>query len=126
MIQDTTRRSVEEIASAGGIVSDIAKIAEAVAAAVDEQSAATASIARSASSAATNASTVADALKMVEDTIKRTQGAAKFVLELSGNLSVRQSELDVAVDALFATARKDESEAAGFADLNQTAAKKSA
>jgi methyl-accepting chemotaxis protein len=126
MIQDTTRRSVEEIASAGGIVSDIAKIAEAVAAAVDEQSAATASIARSASSAATNASTVADALKMVEDTIKRTQGAAKFVLELSGNLSVRQSELDVAVDALFATARKDESEAAGFADLNQAAGKKSA
>ncbi|HKS60628.1 MAG TPA: methyl-accepting chemotaxis protein, partial [Xanthobacteraceae bacterium] len=126
MIQDTTRRSVEEIASAGGIVSDIAKIAEAVAAAVDEQSAATASIARSASSAATNASTVADALKMVEETIKRTQGAAKFVLELSGNLSARQSELDVAVDALFTTARKDESEATGFADLNQAAGKKSA
>ena len=86
MIQDTTRRSVDEIASAGGIVADIAKIAEAVAAAVDEQSAATMSIARSASSAATNASTVADALKMVEDTIRRTQGAAKFVLELSGDL----------------------------------------
>jgi methyl-accepting chemotaxis protein len=126
MIQDTTRRSVDEIASAGGIVADIAKIAEAVAAAVDEQSAATMSIARSASSAATNASTVADALKMVEETIKRTQGAAKFVLDLSGNLSARQSELDVAVDSLFATARKDESDAKGFADLNQTAEKKSA
>ncbi len=125
-IQDTTRRSVDEIASAGGIVADIAEIAEAVAAAVDEQSAATMSIARSASSAATNASTVADALKMVEETINRTQSAAKFVLELSGDLSVRQSELDSAVDALFATARQDVSEAKGFADLNQTAAKKSA
>ena len=74
----------------------------------------------------TLSSTVADALKMVEGTIRRTQGAAKFVLELSGDLSARQSELDTAVDALFATARREESEANGFADLNQAAAKKSA
>jgi methyl-accepting chemotaxis protein len=124
MIQDTTRRSVEEIASAGGIVADIARIAEAVAAGVDEQSAATASIARSASSAATNASTVADALRMVEETIKRTEGAARFVLELSGDLNARQSELDAAVDALFATARKNETANAGFADLHRAGAQK--
>ena len=48
------------------------------------------------------------------------------MLELSGDLSARQGELDMAVDALFATARKDEGEAKGFADLNQAAAKKSA
>ena len=118
MIQDTTRRSVEEIASAGGIVADIAKIAEAVAAAVDEQSAATTSIAQSASSAATKASTVADSLKMVEDTIRRTQGAAKFVLELSGDLNARQGELDAAVESLFATTRKEDAGNKGFADLN--------
>ena len=103
-IQDTTRRSVEEIASAGGIVSEIAKIAETVALAVDEQSAATASIAHSASSAAQNASTVADALRMVEDTIKRTEGAARHVLELSGDLTARQGELDVAVEQFLAWA----------------------
>jgi methyl-accepting chemotaxis protein len=126
MIQDTTRRSVEEIASARGIVADIARIAETVAAAVDEQSSATASIARSASSAAANASTVADALKMVEETINRTQGAARSVLELSGDLNARQGELDAAVEALFAAARKEEGEAKGFADLNHGGSRKSA
>jgi methyl-accepting chemotaxis protein len=126
MIQDTTRRSVEEIASAGGIVAEIAKIAETVALAVDEQSAATASIARSASSAAQNATTVADALRMVEDTIKPTESAARFVLELSGDLNARQSELDAAVDSLFATARKEATASKGFADLHQVAARKSA
>jgi methyl-accepting chemotaxis protein len=126
MIQDTTRRSVEEIASAGGIVADIAKIAETVAAAVDEQSAATAGIARSASSAASNASTVSAALKMVEDTIARTQSSAKFVLELSGDLGARQRELDAAVEVLFATARKEEASAQRFADLHQSGERKSA
>jgi len=125
-IQDTTRRSVEEIASAGGIVADIAKIAETVALAVDEQSVATASIARSASSAAANATTVADALRQVEDTIKRTEGAARYVLELSGDLSARQGDLDAAFDSLFATARKHEGAGGGFADLNQAGTRKSA
>ena len=125
-IQDTTRRSVEEIASAGGIVADIAKIAETVAVAVDEQSVATASIARSASSAAADATTVADALRKVEDTIKRTEGAAHHVLELSGDLSARQGDLDAAFESLFATARKHEAANGGFADLNQAGTRKSA
>ena len=124
MIQDTTRRSVEEIASAGGIVADIAKIAETVAVAVDEQSVATASIARSASSAAADATTVADALRQVEDTIKRTEGAARHVLELSGDLSARQGDLDAAFDALFATARKHDGANSGFADLNHAGTRK--
>jgi methyl-accepting chemotaxis protein len=125
-IQDTTRRSVEEIASAGGIVADIAKIAETVAVAVDEQSIATASIARSASSAAANATTVADALHKVEDTIKRTENAARHVLELSGDLSARQGDLDAAFESLFATARKHEAANGGFMDLNQAGTRKSA
>jgi methyl-accepting chemotaxis protein len=125
-IQDATRRSVEEIASAGGIVADIAKIAETVSVAVDEQSVATASIARSASSAAANATTVADALRKVEDTIKRTEGAARHVLELSGDLSARQGDLDAAFESLFATARKHEGASGAFADLHQAATRKSA
>ena len=123
-IQDTTRRSVEEIASAGGIVADIAQIAETVAIAVDEQSVATASIARSASSAAANATTVADALHKVEDTIKRTESAARHVLELSADLGARQGDLDAAFETLFATARKHEEANSGLADLNQTATRK--
>jgi hypothetical protein len=107
-------------------VSDIASIAQAVAVAVAEQSAATATIARSTISAANNASTVVDSLKRVEETIQRTQEAAKFVLELSGKLSARQSELDGAVETLFATVRNEASESRGFADLNSAGSRKSA
>jgi methyl-accepting chemotaxis protein len=120
MIEGTTRQSVEEIASAGGIVADIAKIAETVAAAVDEQSSATTSIARSAHSASANATTVSGALQTVEETIRRTQDAAKSVLELSGDLAARQRELNAAVEALFATARAQDDTGKGFADLHTT------
>jgi methyl-accepting chemotaxis protein len=118
MIESTTRQSVEEIASAGGIVADIAKIAETVAAAVDEQSTATTSIARSAHSASANATTVSGALQTVEETIRRTQDAAQSVLELSVDLAARQRELNVAVEALFATARAQDDAGKGFADLH--------
>jgi methyl-accepting chemotaxis protein len=123
-IQDTTRRSVEEIASAGGIVANIARIAETVSLAVDEQSVATANIARSASSAAANATTVADALHKVEDTIRRTEGAAHHVLGLSEDLSRRQRDLDAAFEELFTAARRQAAVEGGFNDLHQTVAVK--
>ena len=123
-IESTTRQSVEEIASAGGIVADIAKIAETVAAAIDEQSCATTSIARSAHSASANATTVSGALQTVEETIGRAQDAAKSVLELSGELAARQSELDTAVEALFATARAQDDVGKGFADLHTAGRKR--
>ncbi len=122
-IESTTRQSVEEIASAGGIVANIAKIAETVAAAVDEQSSATTSIARSAHSASANASTVSGALQAVEETIRRTQDAAQSALELSGDLAARQRELDAAVEALFAAARAQDDAGQAFADLHTTGRK---
>ncbi len=104
VIQEATRRSVEEIAGAGRTISDIAAIAEAVAGSVDQQTAATASIAESATSAAANATTVAEALDSVGETIRRTQEAAKAVLEFSRALEGRTGELDNAMNTLFKTA----------------------
>ena len=104
VIQEATRRSVEEIAGAGRTVSDIAAIAEAVAGSVDQQAAATASIAESATGAAANATTVAEALDSVGQTIRRTKEAAKTVLEFSRALEGRTGELDSAMNTLFKTA----------------------
>jgi methyl-accepting chemotaxis protein len=104
VIQEATRRSVEEIAGAGRTISDIAAIAVAVAGSVDQQAAATASIAESATNAAANATTVAEALDSVGETIRRTQEAAKAVLEFSRALEGRTGELDNAMNALFKTA----------------------
>jgi methyl-accepting chemotaxis protein len=104
VIQDATRRSVDQIAGAGRTISDIAAIAEAVAGSVDQQAVATSSIAESAMNAAAHATTVAEALDSVGETISRTQEAAKVVLEFSRALEGRTGELDVAMNTLFKSA----------------------
>src|SRR5207302_2008873 len=68
LVQDATRRSVEEIASGSRTAADIAAIAESVANAVTEQASATSSIAEGSSRAADNAATVAQALNTIEET----------------------------------------------------------
>ena len=103
-IQEATRRSVEEIASTGGTISEIAATADSVANAVNEQTTATDSIAGSALHAAGNAKAVAAALKTVAETIGRTQEAAQLVLDFSRRLSKNTTDLDNVVDALLITA----------------------
>jgi methyl-accepting chemotaxis protein len=113
MIQEATRRSVAEIAGAGTTISDVAAIAERVAASVDAQAAVTGEIAKSASAATANATTVSTALALVDDTIRQTQDAAQAVLEYSRGLSSRTGELDAAVETLFkATADRAEKQLA--------------
>jgi methyl-accepting chemotaxis protein len=109
MIQEATRRSVEEIAGAGTTISDVAAIAERVAASVDAQASVTGDIAKSAAAATANATTVSKALNAVDDAIRQTQDAARAVLEFSHGLSSRTGELDAAVETLFkATADRSE------------------
>jgi methyl-accepting chemotaxis protein len=103
-IQEATRRSVEEIASTGRTISEIAATADSVATAVNEQATATDTIAGSALHAASNAKAVAAALKTVAETIARTQEAAQSVLDSSHGLSKNTTELDKVVDALLTTA----------------------
>jgi methyl-accepting chemotaxis protein len=113
MIQEATRRSVEEIAGAGTTISDVARIAERVAASVEAQASVTGEIARSASAASANAATVSNALTAVDDAIRHTREAAHTVLEFSHGLSSSTRELDAAVDKLFkATADRAEKQLA--------------
>jgi methyl-accepting chemotaxis protein len=106
MIQEATNRSAENILDGGKTVSDIALIAEAVSAAVDQQAAATGRIAASAASAASNAVTVANALKSVEQTIGKTQESANRVLGFSRELAGRSAELDAAFNVLMQSASR--------------------
>ena len=108
MIEEATRRSVGEIASTGETISNIARTAEMIAAALNEQAAATGNIAESAVSAATNANTVANAMKTVEDTIGKTKAAATTVLASSRNLTGSTGEVATAMDQLFEAASKYE------------------
>lgn len=104
LIQDATRRSVEEIADTGTIIADIAAIAGSIASSLDEQAAATNEFATSASRASTGAKTVAEALQTVEAAIRRTEETTKSVLDFSDDLSQRCGQLDSVVDTLFGAA----------------------
>jgi methyl-accepting chemotaxis protein len=105
VIEDSMRRSVDEIKSASEIATGIAEIVEAVAGSVNEQAAATQNIAESASRAATNAATVAEALKAVEETVRRTQETARTGLATTGRMRSGTTRIAEAMDALFASAK---------------------
>jgi len=106
MIQEATRRSVDDTAGIGKTIADIAAIAGTVAASVEQQRVVTNSIAENASRAATNAATVAEALKTVEDTIRHTQEVAQSVFDSSRKLSGGTGELDRLMDTLFNAASR--------------------
>jgi methyl-accepting chemotaxis protein len=104
LIQDVTRRSVEEIAETGTTIAGIAAIADSIASSLDEQATATNEFAASASRASANAKTVAEALQTVEEAIHRTEETTKSVLDFSDDLSKRSGQLDTVVDTLFGAA----------------------
>lgn len=108
MIEEATRRSVGEIASTGETISNIARTAEMIASALNEQAAATGNIAESAIAAASNANTVANAMKTVEATIARTKAAAGAVLTSSRDLTGSTGAVASAMDSLFEAASKYE------------------
>jgi methyl-accepting chemotaxis protein len=120
VIQEATRRSVDVITHAGQTITDIASIAETVAASVDQQAAATGSISEGAGRAQANAATVARALETVADTIRRTEEASRAVTEFSRELAQRTHELDGAMEKLFGT-ESTLQPLRGFADLKQPA-----
>jgi methyl-accepting chemotaxis protein len=104
VIQETTGRAVSEIIGTGESTSNIAAIAEAVAASVNEQADSIRSIAEGVGHGAANARTVADALIPVADAIQRAQHAAGAVLGFSRDLAGRTREFDHALDRLFKAA----------------------
>ena len=121
LVQDITHRSVDEIADTGRTIADIASAAEAVAVAVDEQSAAVGAFAEGANNAAGHTITVADALKTVASAAQRTQAEAHSVFGSSRDLSKLTRELDAAMDTLFQVASRQNA-VQKFADLNKASA----
>ena len=101
LIQDVTRRSVEEIADTSKTIADIAAIADSIASSLNEQAAATNQFTASVGRASANAKTVAEALKIVEEAIRRTEETTKSVLDFSKDLSERSGQLNTVVDTLF-------------------------
>ncbi len=108
MIEEATRRSVDEIANTGETILSIARTSEMIASALNEQAAATGNIAESAVAAANNASTVTNAMKTVGDTIAKTKAAAETVLASSRDLTGSTGEVANAMDSLFEAASKYE------------------
>jgi methyl-accepting chemotaxis protein len=108
MVQEVTRRSVEEIVATSRTIMEIAATAESVAGAVREQSKATASIAAEATSAADNARLMANALSVFALTVDQTQNVAKVALEISKTLSDGDSEVGAAMRELFQSASRHE------------------
>jgi methyl-accepting chemotaxis protein len=104
LIEEATRRAVDDIGDTGKTVASIVEIVDEVAHSVDRQAAATDGIAETANRAAANATTVAEAFKTVADAIQRTQADATAVLELSRKLTERTGDLDAGMNDLFSAA----------------------
>jgi methyl-accepting chemotaxis protein len=107
MIEEATRRSVEQIGMSAQAINGIANIAEAVASSVDQQAGATGNIAEGVNGAAYTATTVAEALRIIENTVRLTRDASQAALDLSGRLADTAYSSGVAMDALFEAAAKN-------------------
>jgi methyl-accepting chemotaxis protein len=114
LIQDVTRRSVEEIADTGTTIAGIAAIADSIASSLDGQAAATNEFTASVGRASANGKTVAEALKTVEETIRRTQETTRSILYFSKDLSERSGQLNTVVDTLL---RAASGHSAGFKEF---------
>lgn len=101
VIEDTTRRSVEEIAEMTRKIVDVAGASRSLEIAVTEQTAATGTIAEGANNAARNAIDAAESLKTCASEVKSTQDTAKSVLDAATELSNGMREMDVAMNALI-------------------------
>jgi methyl-accepting chemotaxis protein len=108
MIQEATRRSVEQIGFNTQAINQIANIAEAVASLVDQQAGATGSISEGVHGAARSATTVAEALRVIENGVRHTRDASRAALDLSGRLADSAYNSGIAMDALFEAAAKHE------------------
>ncbi len=107
LIREGTSRAVADIVDTAKNVSDIAQIAEAVAASVNQQASATGSIAEGAAQSAVNAKTLAEALATVENAIGQTDEAVGTVLDFSENLAKTSAEFDQTLQRLFDTIGQD-------------------
>jgi methyl-accepting chemotaxis protein len=118
LIREGTRRSATEIVNISKTIASVATLAEAVAEAVEKQRTATADIAQSGNRACLHTNVVSVAIGSVAKAIQKAEGSAKVVLEYSGALATRTTDLDEAVGELLSTA-SSQTATEGFADLSK-------
>jgi hypothetical protein len=101
LIQNQTRKSVEEIGTTGATISEIAETAKTLAVGVGSQASATREIAEGASKTALNAGTLSDTFKTIEETTKSTRQAAGSVLEVARDLTAHAQQIEAAIEKLL-------------------------
>ncbi|MBI5112993.1 MAG: methyl-accepting chemotaxis protein [Rhodovulum sp.] len=104
-MQNATQASVDAIKAIGGTIGQIAEIASAIAAAVEEQGAATREIARNVQQAAQGTTEVATHIVQVNRGAGETGSASSQVLSAAQSLSQESSRLRLEVDRFLATVR---------------------
>jgi methyl-accepting chemotaxis protein len=116
-IQEATKLSVEQIATCGESIGQIASSVEALSGAVDQQADATSNIARNSNRSSGHANSVAEAMQTVAGSVSQTAIEARTALDLASGLNARASELDSAVEALLEVARADSEGVKAFVDV---------
>ena len=101
LIQEATRRSVDEISAIRSAVFAMEGSATTIAAAIHQQTAATERIAESAQSTSDHVAIAARAVSTVQDAIGRTVEASGTVLATSRDIADRSGDFDTALATLF-------------------------
>ncbi|MBK5958796.1 chemotaxis protein [Rhodoplanes elegans] len=104
-MQSATQESVTAIKEIGGTIGQIAEIASAIAAAVEEQEAATAEISRNIQHASSGTTEVSANITAVSRGAEETGAASGEVLAAAGQLASESSRLKSEVDRFMATVR---------------------
>ncbi|WP_296574078.1 Cache 3/Cache 2 fusion domain-containing protein [Phreatobacter sp.] len=104
-MQGATREAAASIQAIGATIVDVADIATAIAAAVEEQGAATREIARNVQEAARGTVEVSSSIVAVNEGAVATGQSAGQVLDASGELSSQAERLKRQVDSFLATVR---------------------
>jgi Methyl-accepting chemotaxis protein (MCP) signalling domain len=122
MVQEVTRRSVDQIMETGQTIMEIAATAdESPAPFGSNPRRRPASIATEAQSAADNARLMAEALGVFAETVDYTENVAKISLQISKTLSDGDAEVGAAMRALFEFASQHET-MRKFADIGRSTA----
>ncbi len=100
-VEETTQKSMHEIAETTGKITEIADISKLVADSVSEQAAVSTEIAGSTNDAARNAIDAADSLRTVTSVVNSTKDSAGLVLDSARQLFVSMRKMDEAMDDLL-------------------------
>jgi len=105
-IQDATKRSVAEISSIAGIISELTSLSTSIASAVHEQGVTTSAIAESIQTAAGHTAQASTEIESVEQAVARGAAAVGDITTWTARLSTRAHDLETKVATFFARVRE--------------------